>query len=411
MSVLLLAIIVVFLLPLISSITYKESIYRALIFLVISCPCAIVISVPLSYFSGIGKASKFGILIKGSNYLDSLKNLKTIVFDKTGTLTKGEFGVEKIKSINKYSDDELLEYAALGEINSNHPIAIAILKEYKMRKNIAEENDRETIKNSEQVNLKYQNEQLNNIIIDNKKITQFQEIAGKGLLYKIDDKTIKVGNNEFVDLNKQEYKKMCKNEIGTIIFVKIDDEIIGYIVLNDSIKPESKNIISKLKNLGIKTMMFTGDNKDIAEKVGNKIEINEIKYEMLPTDKYKEMEKLISRRSENERIAFVGDGINDSPVLALSDIGISMGGIGASSAIEASDIVIMTDDLNKIEEAINISKVTNMIIKQNLIFAMSIKVLVLLLSVIGIAQMWMAVFADVGVTLLTILNTIRILKK
>ncbi len=372
--VLILALLVAILLPIISDTTYIESIYRALIFLVVSCPCAIVISVPLSYFSGIGKASKSGILIKGSNFLDSLKDVSTIAFDKTGTLTKGKFEVEKIKSFtNKYSEEEILKYAAIGEANSNHPIAIAILNKYGKQ-------------------------------INNDDVSDFEEIAGKGLSYKIDDKIIKIGNHELVEYEEEK-------DIGTTIYVKIDEEIIGSILLNDTIKQEAKSVIKNLKSLGIKTMMFTGDNDKIAKKVGQEIEIDEIKSEMLPTDKYDEMEKIIGNRKANEKIVFVGDGINDSPVLAISDIGISMGGIGASSAIEASDVVIMTDDLNKIEEAIHISKVTNNIIKQNLIFALSIKIIVLILSVLGLAQMWMAVFADVGVTLLTILNTIRILKR
>ena len=371
--VIFLAMIVAIFLPIITNITYSESIYRALIFLVISCPCAIVISVPLSYFSGIGKASKSGILIKGSNFLDGLKDINYMVFDKTGTLTKGEFNIEKIKSYSdKYSEEDILKYASIGESFSNHPLAITILSKYNKK-------------------------------IDEQGVTDFKEISGKGLSYKIDNKNIKVGNNELVDIKKE-------NEIGTVIYVKIDDEIIGYIVLNDSIKKEAKVAIKELKDMKIKTMMLTGDNSEIATKVGKEFEIDNIKSEMLPTDKYSEVENLISNNLKG-KVAFVGDGINDSPVLALSDIGISMGGIGASSAIEASDIVIMTDDLRKLKEAINISKITNNIIKQNLIFAIFVKVLVLILSVLGLAQMWMAIFADVGVTLLTIFNTIRILKK
>ncbi len=369
-----LALAVAIFLPLILNIQYSESIYRALIFLVVSCPCAIVISVPLSYFTGIGKASKSGILIKGSNYLDSLKNIGEIVFDKTGTLTKGEFGVEEIKPYSsKYTENEILEYAALGESLSNHPIAIAILKEYGK-------------------------------VIEKDKIINFEEVSGKGIKYKIENKEVKIGNSDFTGAKNED-------KIGTVIYVKIDDEIAGDIVLNDILKPETKEAIGKLKSLGIKTKMFTGDNKDIAKKIGNEIEIDEIRSEMLPQDKYNEVEKIINKKRETkEKVAFVGDGINDSPVLALSDIGISMGGIGASSAIEASDVVIMTDDLIKIEEAINISKKTNKIIMQNLLFALLIKVLVLILSMFGIAQMWQAVFADVGVTLITILNTMRILK-
>ena len=372
--VVILAIIVAFFLPILINITYAESIYRALIFLVVSCPCAIVISVPLSYFTGIGKASKAGILIKGSNYLDCLKDVKEIVFDKTGTLTKGEFGIEKIKVYSKkYNKEQVLEYIALGEAFSNHPIAIAILKEY----------DKE---------------------IDKSKVRNFQEITGKGLKYNIDDNQIIVGNSELINTQKE-------NELGTIIYLKINNEVIGSVILNDTLKVETEKAISKLKKIGINTKMFTGDNLDIALKIGKQCKIDEVKAEMLPQDKYNELEKVIQKnKNTNRKVAFVGDGINDSPVLMLADIGISMGGIGSSSAIEASDIVIMTDDLTKIEEAIKISKMTNKIIKQNLLFALIIKVLVLIFSIFGISQMWQAVFADVGVTLITIINTMRILK-
>lgn len=368
-----LAIFVAVVLPIILNITYLESIYRALIFLVVSCPCAIVISVPLSYFSGIGKASNLGILIKGSNYLDALKDIKYIAFDKTGTLTKGKFEVEKIKVYNKnYSEGDVLEYAANAESFSNHPLAFAILEKYGER-------------------------------VNQENIEEFEEISGKGLSYKINNKIIKIGNSELTGATEEK-------DFGTIIYVKIDNDIIGCLILRDTIKTEANYAIQKLNSLNIKTMMFTGDNLEVAKNVAKETGIKEVKAEMLPTDKYNEIEKLIKNKTTGN-VAFVGDGINDSPVLALSDIGISMGGIGASSAIEASDVVIMTDNLNKIEEAIKISKFTNEIIKQNLVFALLVKIFVLILSVIGVAQMWMAVFADVGVTLITILNTIKILKK
>lgn len=371
--VLILACVVGILLPIFTNVTYSESIYRALIFLVVSCPCAIVISVPLSYFSGIGKASKEGILIKGSNYLDAIKDIKYIAFDKTGTLTKGKFEVEKIKVYDKkYTEEQVLEYVALAESFSNHPLAVAVLEKYGK-------------------------------IINKEKITNFEEIAGKGLSYKIENSIIKVGNSDLVNCEEEK-------EIGTNIYVKIDDNVIGCVILNDTIKPEAKETIENLNKLGINTMMFTGDNLEVAKKVTSEIGIKEVKAEMLPTDKYCEIEKVIKSKTVG-KVAFVGDGINDSPVLALADIGISMGGIGASSAIEASDIVIMTDDLKKIEKSINISKETNKIIKQNLIFAIGIKIIVLILTVLGLSKMWMAVFADVGVTLITILNTLRILKR
>ena len=371
--ILVLAVLVVILMPLVAKITYIDAVYRALIFLVVSCPCAIVISVPLSYFSGIGKASKKGILIKGSNFLDAIRNIKYIAMDKTGTLTKGKFEVEKIKVYDEdFSEDEILEFAAIGESFSNHPLAVAVLNKYGK-------------------------------VVNQDRVSDFEEITGKGLQYKLDEKTIKIGNAELTDAKEE-------TTIGTIIYVKIENSVIGALVLNDVIKPEAKEAMDGLKHLGISTWMFTGDNLEVAKKVAKEIGINDVKAEMLPTDKYSEIEKIIKNK-KNGNVAFVGDGINDSPVLALSDIGISMGGIGASSAIEASDIVIMTDDLNRIKDAINISKFTKKIIMQNLIFALGIKIIVLILSIFGLAQMWMAVFADVGVTLITILNTIRILKK
>ena len=365
-----LAILIAIILPVVSDVNFtgtNGSIYRALIFLVISCPCAIAISVPLSYFSGIGKSSKQGILIKGSNFLDIVKDVKEIVFDKTGTLTKGEFEIQEIEVLDEeYNKDNILEFAVLGEQFSNHPIAKSILK---------------------------------NQTIPEKQIADFKEIPGEGISYKIEDKNI------FIGANKEENEK--NSDASTKIQVKINDKTVGIIHLADTIKPGTKEAISDLKNMNIKTRMFTGDNKEVALKIGEELNIDEVKYEMLPDQKYKELEKLINN---NYKVAFVGDGINDSPVLALADVGISMGGVGSSSAIEASDIVIMTDDIRKIKEAINISKYTNKIIKQNLIFAIGVKVLVLVLSALGIAQMWQAVFADVGVTLLTIINTLRILK-
>ena len=371
-AVFILAILVALITPIIFKITQTDAIYRALIFLVVSCPCAIAISVPLSYFSGIGKASKNGILVKGSNFLDAIKDIKYIAFDKTGTLTKGSFEVEKIKIYDTdYSEEEILEFAAIGESFSNHPLAVAVLKKYGKTPN----KDR---------------------------VKKFKEVTGKGLQYILDEKTVKVGNAELTG-GKEE------NEIGTIIYVKVQENIIGALVLNDTIKPEAKEAMDELDYLGIQKVMFTGDNFEIAKKVASEIGINEVKAEMLPTDKFEELEKIIKNKKSGN-VAFVGDGINDAPVLAIADIGISMGGIGSSSAIEASDMVIMTDNLNKIDEAIKISKFTDKIIKQNLVFALGTKISVLILSVFGLAQMWLAVFADVGVTLITILNTLRILK-
>ena len=369
-----LAAVVAIFLPLFTEIPYtgnNGSIYRALIFLVISCPCSIAISVPLSYFSGIGKSSKEGILIKGSDYIDAIKDIKEIVFDKTGTLTKGEFEITKIDTFENYSEQEVLKYAAMGEKYSNHPIAKSIMKANK--EEIAEVQD-------------------------------FKEIAGKGLSYQYNEEKVLVGNSVLVDAND------TNEEGATKIYVKINDKLAGIIYLGDTVKDGVIETIKELKTLGIKTNMFTGDNKQIAEKTGKEIGIENIKSEMLPQDKYNAFEEIINKKDEKSKVAFVGDGINDSPVLARADVGISMGGVGSESAIEASDVVIMTDNVSKILDAIKISKKTCGIIRQNLVFAVTVKVLILFLSTIGLSGMWQAVFADVGVTILTIFNTLRILK-
>lgn len=370
-----LALLVAIFMPiLIKGSTYYDSIYKALIFLVISCPCSIAISVPLSYFSGIGKASKKGILIKGSDYLDGIKDIGQILFDKTGTITTGKFKVSKIKTYNgKYSENEILNYFAMGESFSNHPLAKSILE-------------------------------MVNDEIDTTNVKDFEEISGKGLKYTYNNMEIKIGNAEFVD------SKEKIDEKGTILYLKIEDEITGGIVLTDEIKSDAKETIKQLKALGIKTKMLTGDKKEVATRIAKEVNIDEVKSEMLPQDKYNELEKVLDNNITEKKVAYVGDGINDSPVLARADIGISMGGIGSNSAIEASDMVIMTDELKKIIEAIEISKKTNRIIKENLIFSIGVKILILLLSILGIADMWEAVFADVGTTLITIFNTIRILK-
>ena len=379
--VIVLAAIVAIFLPLFTNIPYtgnNGSIYRALIFLVISCPCSIAISVPLSYFSGIGKSSKEGILIKGSDYLDAIKDIKEIVFDKTGTLTKGEFEIQKIEAVENYNERDVLKYAAMGEKYSNHPIAKSIIK-------------------------------ANKTSVDNEEIQEFKEIAGKGLSYIYDGNTVLVGNRALVFADD---KESSEDNETTKIYVKINDNLAGIIHLGDTIKDGVIEAVKQLHELGIITNMFTGDNKNIAEKIGKEIGIKNIKSEMLPQDKYNELEKIIgeNKGTSNRKVAFVGDGINDSPVLARADVGISMGGVGSESAIVASYVVIMTDNISKILDAIKISKKTCGIIKQNLIFAISVKVLILLLSAVGIGGMWQAVFADVGVTILTIFNTLRILK-
>ena len=370
-----LALLVAIFMPLIiSGVTYKKSIYKALIFLVISCPCSIAISVPLSYFSGIGKASKKGILIKGSDYLDGIKDIKEIIFDKTGTITTGKFAVSEISAIDtNYTEQDILKYFAMGEKNSNHPIAKSILNKY------------------EEISKEIEN------------VEKFEEVSGKGIQYQYEGKTIKIGNAEFTNADKE-------NIVGTVLYLNIGGTVVGKIVLTDEIKPLTKETMEKLHKLGINTKMFTGDKKEIAEKIAKEVGIKAVKSEMLPQDKYNELDTIIAKRDEYQKVAFVGDGINDSPVLARADVGISMGGIGSSSAIEASDVVIMTDELSKIVDAIEVSKKTNKIIKQNLIFSIGVKILTLVLSLLGVADMWQAVFADVGVTLITIFNTLRILK-
>ncbi len=375
--VLVMALLLAIFLPVVSNITYfseNGSIYRALIFLVISCPCAIAISVPLCYFSGIGRSSREGILIKGSDYLDGLKDVKEVIFDKTGTLTTGEFAIEKIETYNEeFSQNKVLEYAALGEKYSNHPIAKSIVESY--------ENNEET------------------------KVDEYEEIAGKGIKYKIDGNYVLVGNCDLVG-------KSAETVDSTKVYVKFNENIIGAICLTDKVKPGAKEAIAGLKKRNIVTKIFTGDNKEAATKVAKELEVEDVKFGMLPNDKYTELEKELDKyKNTKYKVAFVGDGINDSPVLARSDIGVSMGGMGAESSIEASDVVIMTDKLDKINTAIDISKKTNEIIKQNLCFSIVVKLLVLVLSAFGVATMWEAVFADVGATLITVVNSIRIGKK
>ena len=366
--VLLLAILTYIFLPIFFNISYDVSLYRALVFLVISCPCAIAISVPLSYFTGIGKASKEGILIKGSNYLDSLSNINKIIFDKTGTLTTGSFTDYNLEILdNNYTKDEVIDYLLKGESLSNHPIAKSIIEIF--------------------------NKKVLNNTVEN-----YKEVSGKGITYTIDNKNIKIGSSKFCNIKDND----------SYIYLNIDNKNIAKLELLDGLKKESKNTIKKLKELGIEPIMYTGDSKDIAISIGKNIGIDNIEYELLPEDKYKLLEKNLNN---NDIVAFVGDGINDAPSLARANIGISMGNIGSASAIEASDVVIITDNLEKIITGINISKKTNHIVKQNLIFALGIKVLVLILSTLGLASMWQAVFADTGLTLLTILNTTRILKK
>lgn len=366
-SVIIMAILITIFLPIFTDVTIKESIYRGLTFLVISCPCAIAISIPLSYFTGIGVSSKKGILIKGSNYLDNLSNTSSVIFDKTGTLTNGTFNVSKIEiEDSRYNYDEIIDILIKGESFSNHPIAKSILK-------------------------------LKSTKVDNSDVKDFREIEGQGITFKLGDKNIFIGN-----------KRLCSCNRECMLHLNINGNHVASISVDDGIKESAKETISKLKSYGIKTYMFTGDRKENALVIGHTLGIDEIKYEMLPQDKFSNYESV---SKDNKITIFVGDGINDAPVLKRADIGISMGGVGSDIAIEASDIVLMSDEVDRIPLAIDISKYTKRIIKENLIFALSVKVIILLLSVFGLANMWLAVFGDTGVTLLTILNTLRIMKK
>ena len=376
--------------------TFSEWIYRALSFLVVSCPCALVISIPLSFFGGIGGASKNGILIKGSNYLEALASLETIVFDKTGTLTEGVFDVQKISPVG-LTEEELLEIATLAEWYSNHPIAKSIKKAYN--------------KNAEEV-----------------KVKDIKEISGKGIIAKIEEvtdeenasikdggynskeKQVLVGNEKLMEQYNISYEK--SKEIGTVLYIAIDGVFSGTILISDKIKDDSIKAIYLIKKNGVKqTIMLTGDKKEIAEHISKEIGIDKVHSELLPDGKTEKMEQLLKEKSQNKKIAYVGDGINDAPVLALADIGIAMGAFGADSAIEAADVVIMTDEPSKINTAIKISKKTMKIVRENIVFAIFVKILVLILSALGITTMWAAVFADVGVTIIATLNALRMLSK
>ena len=353
-------------------------IYRALSFLVVSCPCALVISIPLSFFGGIGGASKQGILIKGSNYLEALSKTEAVVFDKTGTLTEGVFEVQKIMA-SGLAEEELIEIAAHAEGYSSHPIANSI-------------------------KLAYGKE------INNKKIIDIKELPGKGILANIEGKNVLIGNEKLMQENNINYKKL--EEVGTILYMSIDNNFAGAILISDKIKKDSNKAIKELKSHGIKkTIMLSGDKKEVAESISKELGMDGVYSELLPTDKVEKFEELLKNKSKNSKIAFAGDGINDAPVLALADIGIAMGALGSDSAIEAADIVIMTDEPSKIVTAIKLSKKTMKIVKENIVFAIFVKVLVLLLTALGITSMWWAVFADVGVSIIAIINSLRMLSK
>ena len=377
-TVVIIAVILAIFPPLILNQSFSIWIYRALSFLVVSCPCALVVSIPLSFFAGLGSSSQIGVLVKGSNYLEALSNVNVIVCDKTGTLTEGVFEVQEISPVD-ISKDELLKYATYAESFSNHPISLSLKNSYDKK-------------------------------INTKKIIDTKEISGKGVYAKIEGKDILVGNEKLMNEYKIKFKK--SNFIGTIIYVAIDNKYAGYIGISDKIKDDSYKAIKlfKINNIN-KIIMLTGDKDEISKNVYNELKLDGYYSELLPQDKVKIVEDLIKEKSNEDKLLFIGDGINDAPVLALSDIGVAMGGIGSDAAIEAADVVIMTDEISKIADAIDISKKTMKIVKENIIFAISVKIIVLILSMLGIVTMWSAVFSDVGVSVLAILNALRILKK
>lgn len=376
--VVILAFIIAFLPPLFLLEPYSKWINRALVFLVVSCPCALVISIPLSFFGGIGAASKKGILVKGGNFLEALSNVSTVVFDKTGTLTKGDFSVTSVVPANNFSSAELLKYAALAENHSNHPIALSIVKAY--------ENP------------------LNLDLIDN-----YTELSGYGIHAEIKGKSILVGNSKLMYSKDISFKDVSSS--STIVHIAIDNIYAGYLTIADQLRPDSINAISGLKKIAInRLVMLTGDNSAIAASTADSLGIDSFYSELLPHQKVEIIEKLEAENEKNSKLVFIGDGINDAPVLARADIGIAMGALGSDAAIEAADIVFMNDEPSKIITAIEIAKKTKKIVWQNIVFALSIKALVLLLGAVGLATMWAAVFADVGVALLAVLNAMRILK-
>lgn len=368
-------------LALVPTLVFKQElmtwVYRALIFLVISCPCALVISVPLGFFGGIGGASKKGILIKGSNYLEALSKAKYAMFDKTGTITKGVFEIQKINPVD-ISEEELIRVAAHGEKFSNHPIALSIKKRYKGK-------------------------------YDESKVENLEEISGKGIKARIFFQETLIGNAKLLQENKVKFKPV--DEAGTVIYVAIEGQYKGYILIADKVKDDSKKAIEDLKKEKIKkTYILTGDEKRIADKIAQEVGVDECKSELLPDQKLENLEAILKTKGEKEKVIFVGDGVNDSPCLARADIGIAMGGIGADAAIEAADVVIMTDELTKIAQAIKIAKKTMKIVKQNIVFALAVKIMILALGALGFANMWLAVFADVGVSMIAILNSMKTLK-
>lgn len=362
---------------LIEGAVFSDWLYRALIFLVVSCPCALVVSIPLGLFAGIGGASKKGILIKGGNYLEALKDVETVVFDKTGTLTKGVFKVVRINEIN-IEKDELLKVAALGESFSNHPIAKSIMQAY-------------------------------NKDIDKNLVKNYEEISGNGIKVTIEGREVLLGNNKLMEKFNVKYSQ--NDEVGTIVHLVIDGEYKGNLVIADEVKDDSLEALRELKKLGIKNIvMLTGDNKKVADKVAEQLELSQVHSELLPQDKVAKLEELLNEKTAKGKLVFVGDGINDAPVLARADVGVAMGGIGSDAAIEAADVVLMRDEPMALVEAIKIAKRTNKILWQNIVFSLGVKGLILILTTLGLANMWEGVFADVGVTLIAVFNSMRALK-
>lgn len=375
------AVVLAFLPPIILGGGFAEWIQRACIFLVISCPCALVISVPLGFFGGIGAASKQGVLVKGSNYLEALSEMKTIVFDKTGTLTKGEFVVSEVIP-NGWEKEGLLEVAALAEGYSDHPISAALKKAY-------------------------EEAELGELSMD--RVEQAEEIAGHGIKAKIDGRVAYVGNAKLMEEKGVEYESCIVP--GTVVYLAAEKEFLGTIVISDTVKPEAKRAIAQLKQSGVKkTVMLTGDRKDVGEAVAESLGIDEVYTDLLPGDKVDKVEALLGELGEKEKLGFVGDGINDAPVLSRADIGIAMGSMGSDAAIEAADVVLMDDNILKISSIMRIAGKTLQIVHQNIVFALGVKVLVLILGALGMANMWEAVFADVGVSVIAILNSMRTLK-